>query len=134
MLYNEAMRYILIQYLTWQFFDSPREILKAIKNFLLFYLDYFSIPLLLKTFFWHWHKYSYSYGKSFNPGRYFEAFAFNMMSRVVGAILRAFFIIAGVAAELVILFFGALIFFIWILLPFAATFFLVFGFNLIFFK
>ena len=37
--------------ISWQFFDVPKNILKAWKNFLNFGLYYFSIPLLIKTFF-----------------------------------------------------------------------------------
>jgi hypothetical protein len=118
------MANIFAQYLIWHFRDCPKEIFKAWKNFLAFYLDYFSVPLLLQTFFWHWHKYYYSYGKAFDPARFFEAFVFNMMSRIVGAILRAFFIVVGIISEIIIFFFGIAILIGWLILPLV----LIFGF------
>ena len=135
-LYNEIMRIItqniLIQGLVWQFFDVPKEILKGWGNFLLFNLDYFSIPILIKTFLSHWRRYYTSYGKGFSPKRYFEAFIFNMMSRIIGAILRTFFIFLGLLVEILIVFIGAIIFLGWLLLPFLLIFSLVFGLKLLF--
>jgi len=112
------MLYLFSQYFVWQFVDIPKEILKAWRNFLLFYLDYFSVPLLLKTYFSYWHKYYYSYGRGFDPWRFVEAFVFNVFSRIMGAILRTFLIIAGIIAEIVIFFAGLAVFIGWIVLPF----------------
>lgn len=123
---------ILLQYLIWQFFDAPKAILKGWRNFLLFNLNYFSVPTLLKTFFSHWHKYSYSYGKGLSISRYFEAFTFNMMSRIIGAILRTGFIIIGILLEIFIVFLGLIIFLGWLVLPFVLIWGLVFGLNLLF--
>jgi len=122
---------VFVQYLVWQFIDSPRAILKAWKNFLFFNLNYFSIPTLLRTFFSHWKRYSYSYGKSFNIGRYFEAFTFNAMSRVIGAILRTFVIIIGLIVEVILFLAGAIIVLGWIFLPFILIYGLIYGFKLI---
>lgn len=123
------MNSIFVQYLIWQFYDSPKEILKGWRNFLLFNLDYFSLSLLLRTFFWHWHKYYYPYGKAFDPWRYFEAFVFNMMSRLIGLLLRTFFIILGIVAEILIFFIGIIIFLGWFLLPFISLSMFIFGIN-----
>ncbi len=106
-------------------------VLKAWKNFLSFNLNYFSIPTLLKTFFSHWKRYSYSYGKAFDIGRYFEAFTFNVMSRVIGAILRTFVIIMGLAVEIFLIFLGATVVLVWIFLPFILIYGLIYGFKLI---
>lgn len=109
---------MLLQYLIWYAFDVPREILKGWKNYLLFNFNYFSVLMLLKTYFSHWHKYYFSYGKGWNPTRYFEALTGNMMSRVIGIILRTFLIILGILAEIFVFIIGALILAGWFLLPF----------------
>ena len=123
---------ILLQYLDWYFIDSSRTILKGWKNYLLFNLNFFSIPILFKTFFSYWRKYSYSYGKFFDPARYFEAFTFNLMSRVIGAILRLFFIIVGLAAEISIFLIGFAVFIIWLVLPLLLVSGFLLGISLIF--
>ena len=108
---------ILISYFIWYFFDVPREILRGWKNFLLFNLSYFSIPMLLKTFFSHWRQYKWSYGRGFDISRYLEAFFSNLISRILGAIMRAVLIFIGVLSEILIFIFGMILFLGWIFLP-----------------
>ena len=109
---------IFIQYLEWQFFDVPKNILQAWQNCLRFNLNYWSVPLLLKTLFSHWRRYQYSYGKGLNFKRYFEAFTFNMISRVLGAIMRSILIVLGLLTEIFVFLAGAIVFLIWLILPF----------------
>jgi len=108
---------LFFQYLEWQFFDAPKEIIKGWRNFLLFNLHYFSTPLLIKTFFSYWHRYQWSYGKRFDPKVYFEAFFSNLISRCIGAIIRSFFIILGAITEIIIFFLGLIVLLIWLGLP-----------------
>jgi hypothetical protein len=125
--------FILARYLAWQLYDVPRALLAAWKNFLRFNLDYFSIPVLLRTYFSYWRKYSSSYGRGFNMGRYFETFIFNMMSRIIGAILRTFFIILGLISELFIIIAGAAALLVWLVSPLILIFGLFLGIKMIIF-
>ena len=120
---------IFSQWVFWQFFEMPRNILKAWRNFLLFNLNYFSIPLLLKTFFSLWRRYKWSYGKGFDIKRYLEAFFSNLISRTLGAILRSFLIFIGLLAEIFIIFAGIIIFLGWFVLPVLLIGGLIFGFK-----
>lgn len=108
---------IISLWLEFHFFDAPRNILLAWKNFLKFNLNYFSIPTLIKTFFWPWHRYRTSYGKRIDPWHYFETFVFNSMSRIIGALLRLFFISLGLLVEVFIVFAGLTVFLGWLVLP-----------------
>lgn len=120
-------RAIFVQYIAWHFVDVPKEILNGWRNFLIFAFNYFSIGILVKTFFSHWHKYSLRYGKTISPSWYFEVFIFNMMSRIIGMMLRVFLIIAGVIFLLFVFFFGAVFLAVWFLLPFILFFFFLYG-------
>jgi hypothetical protein len=111
------MQNIIIQWVSWQFLDMPRNILKAWKNFLKYNLEYFSVPLLLKTFFSPWRRYQVSYGKGFDLGRYFEAFISNLIFRSLGAFLRSFLIIGGLLAEIFLIFAGIVVFIGWLAAP-----------------
>jgi len=128
--YNIIMS-IFLQGLIWQFFDMPKAILKSWKNFLLFNLNYFSVPILLKTFFSHWRKYHYPYGRIFEAWENIGTFIFNMMSRIIGAILRTVFIVLGLAIEILIILIGIIIFLGWLVLPFFLIFGLILGIRLI---
>jgi len=108
---------LLLRWLVWQFFEMPRYILRTWIGLLKFNLDYFSVPLLLKTFFSHWRRYKWSYGRGFSVGRYLEVLLSNLISRTLGAILRFFVILVGLLTELLIFFIGGIFFLTWIPLP-----------------
>lgn len=122
---------ILIRYLTWYFFDVPKEILRGWKNFLVFNLNYFSFFLLLKTFFSPWRQYKWSYGRGFDISRYLEAFFSNLISRVLGAIMRSFLIVSGILTEIFIFLVGVAVFLTWFLLPVFIFDGLYFGFKIL---
>ena len=111
------MAYILVQYLVWHFYDMPKEILWGWKNFLLFNLNFFSVPTLCRSFFSPWRKYQSFYGRKFEFKKNAEALVLNTMSRVIGMGLRIIIIIAGIFIELLILMAGFFIFLAWLLLP-----------------
>ncbi len=110
-------RNILIQFTSWYLLEQPRDILKACGNFLRFNFNYWSIPLLLKTLFSYWRRYSYSYGKGFSITRYFEAFTFNAMSRILGMLIRIIVITIGVLSEILLTIVAVLVFLGWFILP-----------------
>lgn len=127
-----SKRILLAQYLVWHFFDVPKEISIAWVNFLRFGAAYFSMPLLIRTFFSRWRRYGERYGRIFSPWQYFETFVFNITSRVIGMILRTLMIIAGIITEAVLFCLGPILIAGWIVLPIILAAGLVFGIALIF--
>jgi len=123
---------IFWQWVFWQFLEVPGNILKAWGNFLKFNLNYFSIPLLLKTFFSPWRRYRMAYGKGFDIGRYFSVFFSNLIFRLLGATLRIFLIFIGLLIEIFIIFAGLIVLFGWLVLPALLIVGLIFGFKIIF--
>lgn len=121
---------ILLQCLVWQFWDVPKAILRGWKNFLLFNLNYFSLPILLKTFFSHWRRYYSPYGKTFEIWKNIESFVFNVMSRIIGAILRTVLIVFGALIEILIILIGLIVLIGWLILPVLLLIGLWFGFKL----
>lgn len=123
---------IFFLYLQWQYLDRPKVIWQGWKDCLRFNLNYWSVPLLLQTLFSHWRRYSYSYGRGFDIGRWFNAFTFNIISRVLGALMRSILIVIGLLAEILIFLTGAAILLLWLLLPFFIIFGFYYGFRILF--
>ncbi len=124
---------IFFQWLIWQFLDVPKGILAGWKNFLKFGFNYFSLFLLIKTLFSPWHKYTWAYPKGFDIGKYFEVFFSNLISRILGAVLRIFLIIIGILVEISLIFAGAIVLMVWLALPAILIAGLIFGFKILFF-
>ena len=129
---NSFKNNIFTFWLAWHFWEVPKEIVAGWKNFLLFNLESFSIVLLVKTLFSYWHKYSWSYGRGFDFKVYLEAALSNLISRIIGAIIRIILIVIGIVSELFIFFAGLIILLAWLLLPFIIIVGIVFGFSLAF--
>lgn len=122
---------IFIQYLQWHYYEMSRNILWGWRNFLEFGLNYFSTPVLAKTLFSPWHRYRYEYPSRFDPGQWFNALTFNLMSRGIGAVMRLFLIGIGMVAEILILFAGIFIFLLWLALPLCVVVLFLLGIKLI---
>ena len=65
-------------------------------------------------------------------GKYFEILISNVISRILGAIMRSFLIAIGLLIELFYFVFGALIFFGWLVLPAFLIIGLYYGFTILF--
>lgn len=122
---------IFSQWFSWYFFEASTGILRAWKNLILFNLNYFSIPLLLKTLFSPWRGYSYSYGRGFDFNRYIEAFFSNLIFKILGAVIRSALIFIGLLTQVFIFFAGVIILIGWLLLPVFLIAGLIFGFRIL---
>lgn len=123
---------IVSRWLKWHYIDMPWKIFEAAKNYLRFGFRYFSIAFLFKTLFSPWHKYQFSYPKSFSFYGYFETFMSNLISRVLGAVVRIFLILFGLLFELFLLFFFIPLFLFWLLFPIICFIIIIYGIRFLF--
>lgn len=120
---------LIIQYLYWHYLIAPKNLLGIWRNFLLFDWYFFSIGLLLKTFFRPWKRVIVvKRGRGFDPKEFLERFLANLFSRFLGMILRSLVIIIGLLAELATLVSGLILFISWLVLPLFLIALLSFGF------
>ncbi len=122
---------IIISWFWWHFYEMSKFLLQVWKNFLLFGINFFSTPLLLKTLLSPWRRYNWSYPRGFDIQGYFETIASNLFSRFLGAICRLVLIIIGTVFQIFIVVAGAMIFLGWLFLPFLMLAGLLFALNII---
>lgn len=121
---------IIILYIEWHYKDKFLSFWDAWKNLLRFGAEYFSIPFLLKTLFSYWKNY-HDYYRKFDFKHNFSVFTFNIISRLIGAFVRFWVILAGIVSEIFIFVGGAVFLFLWLILPFALMFLLIFSFKIL---
>lgn len=107
---------LLVGLLSWWYGGGWRGQVARIAGSLRRADDFFSVPLLLKTFFAPWRQISAD-----ETGRdiasQFRAWGDRLVSRFIGAFLRFFMIIFGLVAMLLILLISLIRLIIWPLIP-----------------
>lgn len=109
---------IAFEYIGWHFVGMPIKIIKAWRNILLFNVEYFSVLLLLKTLFAPWRRIAWSAGGGFNIGGMVEVFFSNLISRILGALIRSILVTVGLMVEAMLCIIALLSMGAWLLLPF----------------
>ena len=108
---------VILIFWRWYYTEAVRNILKAWRNFIIFSLEYFSIPLLFKTLFAPWKRDITKKPRGLDIKMILQYLAYNTISRGLGFLVRFFTIIAGIVFFLLIIVLGAVFFVIWIFLP-----------------
>lgn len=121
----------LFDYLVWHYSRAFRDIGALWFNFAWFITHFFSIPLLFRTLFSPWKRLSDGYTRE-GFEKMAETFVFNLMSRVLGFLVRAVILAIGLSLLLLALVVFIAFLFVWLFLPFIALFSMVWGLSLIF--
>jgi len=101
----------------WYFLEVPKKIKKIWENYLWFFGRYFAIPDLAREFLAPWKGLVFHREKKgLDFGDIFSAMFGNLISRIIGAMMRLFFLILGLAAELIALAGGVLAYAVWLIL------------------
>jgi len=105
-------------FIKWFYSDGVLYYLKKWVYSLRYIEHYFSISVLLRTLFYPWKRLeSYETGPGFSFSRYFENLTFNLISRLIGAIVRGILIFTGLFLISLVFIGGILGFLIWLILP-----------------
>jgi len=119
---------MLLLFLRWKFFDSNLAFFNAWADFLVFGFRIFSMPLIIKTFLTPWHKYYWTPNTTgIDIGAILNVSFGNLMSIIIGIILRTFFIVFGLLFVSFMFVIGGFLFVLWFALPFLAAYFLYEG-------
>lgn len=101
----------------WYYTKAIKDVLIGWRNFILFSLNYFSIPLLLKTLLTPWKRDITRRPRGFDFKEFFEYLTYNTISRGMGFIVRLFTICTGIIFFFAVLILGAVFFVLWLVLP-----------------
>lgn len=124
--------FILPSYLTWHYSEAFKDITRVWTNFLWFIFNFFSITILLKTFFSPWRRIQEGRTKEgFHPEDIAEAFVTTTVMRIIGMMLRSFIIIVGLLVTLAVFWGGLLFYAVWMLLPVLVPVSFIYGLSLL---
>lgn len=115
---NLKRQNVFTEWVLWHFVEVPKFLLSVWNNYILFALNYFSLPILLKSLFSPWRKYRWNYPRRFSIGEFFSTLISNSFSRFMGALTRIALIFVGILFQIFVIFVGLIVFLFWILLPF----------------
>lgn len=108
---------IAIIFWRWYYGEATKNVLTAWRNYVVFVLSYFSIPLLLRTLFASWRRDITKKPRGLDFNKFFEYLAFNAISRGLGFLVRFVAICFGILALIFTTIAGAIFFVFWIFLP-----------------
>jgi hypothetical protein len=123
---------IVLVFWRWYYGEAVKNVLTAWRNFIIFAVNYFSIPLLFKTLLAPWKRDITKKPHGLDFKKFFEYIVFNAISRGVGFVVRVFTIIAGIIYFILTIALGVMFFILWLILPFIILGLLIFAIILLF--
>lgn len=118
---------IIPYYFTWHYGQGFISYFKIWKNLIWFLWNFFSIKILLKTFFTPFQKLKENYAGGLDIEGWLTSFAITTLMRIVGMISRGIIIILGLIILSVFIVLGFIGIFIWLTLPFIISVIIVFS-------
>jgi hypothetical protein len=119
-------------YFVWHYSRAYREVFSVWLNLMWFVIHFFSIPLLLRSWFAPFKRMTEERKRGLNFEDLVGYIVINLMSRIVGAILRLFLIVMGLLLLGVLVIAGLTVHVLWVFLPLLLVAGLVIGVSLLF--
>ncbi|MFA5777018.1 MAG: AAA family ATPase [Parcubacteria group bacterium] len=106
------------RFAVWHYSLGIKRFFEIWKNFISYFWKHFSVALLLVTLISPWKKdISRSMQRGLHPIVWVNNLIENIITRILGAIIRFFVIISAIFLEILTFFSGAILFLIWLILP-----------------
>lgn len=124
---------VVVHYLIWHYSRALVEFSHIYKNIILFVYNFFSVPILLRSYFAPWRRMGEAYPKNvLNFSELFSVLLINLIMRSVGMVMRTIMIVAGLLVLAVILVLYPILIISWLLLPLFIIILILLGFGLLF--
>lgn len=108
---------IIRHYFLWHYTEAYKELFSVCKNLIWFVVHFFSIPQLFKTLFSPWRRIVEEKKKSWDIEDFAGRILINVLSRIIGAIVRLLVISLGLVFLTITIVLAALTFVLWIIMP-----------------
>lgn len=86
---------VFFEYMAWHYSAGIREYAAVWQNIHWFLWRVFSVSLLLRTFFTPFRRTSEGYGRGFDPSAIAQVFLVNMVTRLVGVMVRSMLLVCA---------------------------------------
>lgn len=104
-------------YTRWHYVTAIGDMAQVVRNIEWFLWEFFSISLLLRSFFVPFHRLEEHVAHSFDLSRWFEAITVNVLMRLVGMLSRLTLVVTGGVAMCGTACAAAVFLVIWLLAP-----------------
>lgn len=108
---------ILHHYLLWHYSRAYIEWFNVWTNLLWFVVNFFSIPQLIRSWFSPWKRMTEERTKAWDFEDFAGTILINLLSRIIGAMLRTVVIAMGLVALAFMMAFGVLVYALWLIAP-----------------
>ncbi len=119
--------YLIPFYAKWHYIEGFRDLSHNWKSFIFFILHFFSLGLLVRTWFAPFRRLNEAYKREFDAEVFFETLVANTLMRMVGFVLRTVVILIGLFVLLLTVVFGPVAFVLWALAPLVVLFLFTIG-------
>lgn len=126
----EGSANLKIMFLSWWYGEASAKLFNFLKHFFAYLFDLFSVKICLRTLFVPWKR-DYISTEGLSIQDRFQVFLLNMVSRIVGAIIKTVTVITFCLVATGSLVLSGIIVIIWYLYPAVVISLLVFGIKLI---
>jgi len=123
---------LLLYYIRWHYGKAIVDYVNIVHNFVWFFYNFFSIPLMARTLFSPFRRLGESYkGQGLNLEAFFSTIIINSLMRIVGFLLRSLLILIGLFFIILSIVVGSVFFVVWIIAPVFLLFLVLYGIKLI---
>lgn len=102
-----------MNYFVWHYKKAWGTLFLFWRNLILFPFYLFAVPLHLSTLFAPWHRQRVHMGRGFDLATFLNVLGFNVISRIIGAIVRSFTMCAGLFFMMCCFFLGMILALLW---------------------
>ncbi len=124
---------IIVNYIIWHYTRAILEFSHIYKNILSFLFNFFSIPILIRSYFAPWRRMGEDYTKNIvtDLEDVASVFVVNTIMRLVGMVMRTIIIVLGLLFIALVALFYPILLFIWLIMPLILIFLVTLGVGLI---